>query len=261
MRENQRMKWPYWTVMVVLLTGCVSSGGPTEIPVNAEADHATEPATREQWESRVPENLRDRRAFAYVEEDPSLPRVLLIGDSISIGYTPSVRRLLAGQANVLRVPANAGPTTRGFESIDAWLGEHHWDVIHFNWGLHDLKRLKNGKLDVSGEWQVDPEQYRLNLEILVRKLKATGAKLIWASTTPVPDGANGRIRGDEVRYNAIAARIMKRQRVRTNDLYAAVVDQLAEYQRSANVHFSEEGSAFLGERVAAAILDAQNFEK
>ena len=250
------MKWPYWTVMVVLLTGCLSSCEPMETPVNAEAVHATEPATREQWESRMPESFRGHPALAYVEEDPSLPRVLLIGDSISVGYTPSVRRLLAGQANVLRIPANAGPTTRGLESIDAWLGQEHWDVIHFNWGLHDLKRLKNGKLDVSGEWQVDPEQYRLNLETLVRKLKATGARLIWASTTPVPDGANGRIRGDEIRYNTIAARIMKRRGVITNDLYAAVIDQLAEYQRPANVHFSEEGSAFLGERVAASILEA-----
>ena len=70
-----------------------------------------------------------------------LPRVLIIGDSISIGYTLPVRKLLDGRANVHRAAANCGPTTRGLESLDAWLGDKPWDVIHFNWGLHDLKYM------------------------------------------------------------------------------------------------------------------------
>ena len=245
-----------WTVLVVALAGYAFSDAGGETAANAEADGAAASAKRAQWESRVSESARNNPAFAYVEEVASLPRVLLVGDSISIGYTPSVRRLLAGRANVLRVPANAGPTTRGLEYVDAWLGEEHWDVIHFNWGLHDLKRLKDGKMDVSGERQVPPEQYQRNIEALVKTLKATGAKLIWATTTPVPDGANGRIRGDEVRYNDIAADVMKKHGVAANDLYAAMAGHLASYQKRANVHFSEEGSAFLGERVAAAIRDA-----
>jgi acyl-CoA thioesterase-1 len=238
-----------------ILAGCASAGPPEQVPVSAEVDSTVGPLTREEWERRVPENLRDRPAFAYVEEDASLPRVLLIGDSISIGYTPAVRRILAGKANVLRVPTNAGPTTRGLESIDAWLGGEHWDVIHFNWGLHDLKRLKDGNMDVSGEWQVTPEQYRLNLESLVQTLEATGATLIWASTTPVPKGASGRVPGDDVRYNTIATEIMRDHGIVTNDLYGAVAGSLAAYQKPENVHFSEEGSNFLGKRVAAAILE------
>ena len=213
----------WWTVLVVALAAYAFSGTGGETAANAEADGVAASAKRAQWERRVSESMRKNPAFAYVEEDASLPRVLLVGDSISIGYTPSVRRLLAGRANVLRVPVNAGPTTRGLERIDAWLVDEHWDVIHFNWGLHDLKRLKDGKMDVSGERQVPPEQYQRNLEALVKTLKATGAKLIWAAT---------------------------------NDLYAAVVGHLGSYQKRANVHFSEEGSAFLGERVAAAIRDA-----
>src|SRR5262245_45995913 len=76
-------------------------------------------------------------AFASVTEQPGLPRVLLIGDSISIGYTVTVRRELAGKANVLRIPENGADTANGLKKIDAWLGESKWDVIHFNWGLHD----------------------------------------------------------------------------------------------------------------------------
>ena len=46
-------------------------------------------------------------AFEPVKDDPTLPRILLIGDSISIGYTPATRKLLAGKANVHRIPENA----------------------------------------------------------------------------------------------------------------------------------------------------------
>src|SRR5438552_10306989 len=84
-------------------------------------------------------------AFAAVKDDPALPRVLLIGDSISIGYTVPVRRLLKGQANVHRIPENGGPTSNGLKKIDSWLGDKKWDVIHFNWGLHDLRLDKEGK--------------------------------------------------------------------------------------------------------------------
>ncbi|MCK5174613.1 MAG: hypothetical protein KAR47_14565, partial [Planctomycetes bacterium] len=78
-------------------------------------------------------------AFRAIEDDPALPRALIIGDSISIGYTSGVRGLLGGKVNVHRVPENCAHTTKGLEALDEWLGEKKWDVIHFNWGLHDLK--------------------------------------------------------------------------------------------------------------------------
>jgi len=68
-------------------------------------------------------------AFDPVEDVAGLPRVLLIGDSISIGYTVPVREMLKGKANVHRIPANGGPTTNGLAHIDEWLGEGRWDLI------------------------------------------------------------------------------------------------------------------------------------
>ncbi len=83
-----------------------------------------------------PKAARKRRkpnpAMAAVEDVAGLPRVLLIGDSISIGYTVPVRKLLEGKANVHRPRTNCGPTTRGVQAIDEWLGDGKWDVIHFN---------------------------------------------------------------------------------------------------------------------------------
>jgi len=79
-----------------------------------------------------------------ITDQPGLPRVLLIGDSISMGYTLPVRQKLAGKANLHRALENSGDTQRGLQKLDAWLGQGRWDVIHFNFGLHDLKYLDAG---------------------------------------------------------------------------------------------------------------------
>ena len=201
--------------------------------------------------------------FAPIKDTPGLPRVLLIGDSISIGYTLPVRRLLAGKANVHRVPTNARHTGIGLENIHKWLGDGKWDVIHFNWGLHDLcYRSQNAKTSgrrdkVNGSLDLTFAEYQQNLRKLVKILKATGVRLIWASTTPVPDGESGRIKGDEIRYNKAAGKIMKENGVTINDLYAHVFPKLSRIQLpNGNVHFTAEGSNYLAEQVAASILKA-----
>lgn len=198
-------------------------------------------------------------AFAKVTDDPALPRVLLIGDSISIGYTVDVRKELDGVANIHRIPTNGGPTTRGLQSIDSWLGESKWDVIHFNWGLHDLKFV-NSKLQLvdpsEGEYQVPIEEYQKNLTELVARLKETDAKLIWRNTTPVPEGAKGRIPGDAAKYNAVAAEIMKKNDIPTDDMFSFVKPQMEKLMLPANVHFTKPGSAALGEQAATEIKKA-----
>jgi acyl-CoA thioesterase-1 len=198
-------------------------------------------------------------AFAKVEDRPGLPRVLLIGDSISIGYTVAVQQLLKDKANVHRNAGNAGPTTNGLKNLRSWLGDSPWDVIHFNWGLHDLKyisaendALADPKLPTSRQ-QVPLQEYEKNLRELVKQLQATGAKLIWCSTTPVPAGSQGRVAADEVRYNEAAARVMREARVEINDLCSHARAKLPDIQLPANVHFSPEGSRYLAEKVAAEI--------
>ena len=141
-----------------------------------------------------------------------VPNVLIPGDSISIGYTRDVRSLMAGKANVFRPmnpsgkqPENCGDTPMGIKGLDKWLGDTRWDVIHFNWGLWDLcyrnpKVKTQGNRDKkNGTLSTTPEQYERNLETIVTQLEKTGAKLIWASTTLVPDGEVGRFVGDDVR--------------------------------------------------------------
>lgn len=189
-------------------------------------------------------------AFAPIQDDPSLPRVLLLGDSISIGYTLPTRAALAGKANVHRAPTNCGPTLTGVKQLDRWLGDGRWDVIHFNFGLHDLKQA-------DGKHQVPIDQYEKNLREIVARLKKTNARLIWCSTTPVPaPGTEGPTRKTEdvVAYNAAAKQIMDENAIAIDDLYAVALPQLDKIQRPANVHFTAEGSAVLAKQVAASIL-------
>ena len=197
--------------------------------------------------------------FEPIQDQPGLPRVLLIGDSISIGYTLFVRALLLGKANLQRPPTNCGPTKLAVEKIGDWLGDGSWDVIHFNWGLHDIVHMKEGgeRIDPpQGLHQVPAEQYEQNLTVLVEGLKQTGAKLIWCATTPVPAGASSREPGDEVEYNAIAQKVMGAHGVPTNDLYTYALERLNDIQLPANVHFTEEGSAILAKPVVEHILKA-----
>jgi acyl-CoA thioesterase-1 len=195
------------------------------------------------------EKKKGNPAFAKVTDDPKLPRVLLIGDSISIGYTPAVRELLKGKANVHRIATNGGPTSNGVKNIEAWLGKEKWDVIHFNFGLHDLKVMPDGK------HQVERDQYEKNLEALVERFQKTGAKVIWATTTPVPEGklTPPRNFGDVAEYNAIAAKVVAAHKVAIDDLNAAITPDIKTLQKPHDVHYTADGYKALAAEVAKSI--------
>lgn len=201
-------------------------------------------------------------ALDPVEDVAGLPRVLLIGDSISIGYTLPTRALLKGKTNVHRPPTNCSSTGNGLANLASWLGSKKWDVIHFNFGLHDAK------LPPEGVRHSPPDVYEKNLRELVARMKATGAKLIWATTTPVPNGGNlspTRRFASVDSYNAIAKRVMDENGVAMDDLNAAVAPRMNElliHKTGAqgvvqwDVHFVPEGYALLAKHVAASVEKA-----
>ncbi len=200
--------------------------------------------------SKAPARQPQDPVLAPVADVAGLPRVLLIGDSVSIGYTRPVRELLKGKANVHRPPTNCSSTGNGLNNLASWLGDAKWDVIHFNFGLHDAK------LPPEGIRHAPPDVYEKNLRELVKRMQATGAKLIFATTTPVPNGGNlaaDRRFGSVEDYNAVALRVMKDCSVAVDDLYAAVVPHMDRVRKPNDVHFTDEGSALLARHVVAAI--------
>jgi lysophospholipase L1-like esterase len=195
--------------------------------------------------------------WAQIQDTPGLPRVLLLGDSISMGYTVRVRELLAGKANVHRPPENCFDSANGLKKLDTWLGSAKWDVIHFNFGLHDNKYIDAaGKVVPSpddGKVVSTPEQYEKNMRELVVRLKKTGATLICVTTTPVPAKSSGRREGSEVAYNAAAKKVAKEAGIEVNDLHAFVARHRDAQQLPNNVHFTDKGYEQLAEVVAAKI--------
>ncbi|MGB7157962.1 MAG: SGNH/GDSL hydrolase family protein [Tepidisphaeraceae bacterium] len=189
-------------------------------------------------------------AVLPIKDVPGLPRVLLIGDSISIGYTLQVRELLKGKANVHRIPINGGATEVGLENMQGWLGDGKWDVIHFNFGLHDAKHMS------ATEFRASREQYANNLRQLVAQMKGTGAKLIFATTTPVPkDGklSPTRVFDSIPARNEIAVKVMAENGVAIDDLYTVVLPVRDEVGRPNDVHFQPAGYELLAKAVAASI--------
>lgn len=182
-------------------------------------------------------------AWDFVQDDPKLPRVLLIGDSVSRGYTQAVRKALAGKVNVHRAPANCGPTASGLKNIDVWLGDGKWDLIHFNFGIHD----RNTPI----------ADYQQRLEQLIERMNKTGAKLVWASSTPCPDTKDGKYKAAPIpERNTAAAEVMKKHGIAIDDLFTAITPHLATMQNPDDVHFNAQGYDFLGETVAKAITEA-----
>ncbi|MCA9115965.1 MAG: SGNH/GDSL hydrolase family protein [Planctomycetaceae bacterium] len=245
-----------------------AQGEPTNAAEAAEKKAAAEKQTHEKymalveglppaeqaWEQVLQENLGSfylpihkrqkvagqSNAWDFVRDDSRLPRVLLIGDSVSRGYTLNTRKALAGRANVHRAPANCGPTALGLKKIDVWLGDGQWDVIHFNFGIHD----RYTPLDV----------YSQRLEQLIERLQKTGATLVWASTTPIPDDPEKKqTAASIVERNEAAARLMAKHGIATDDLFTAITPHLAKLQNPNDVHFNAAGYEFLGQRVAESI--------
>jgi lysophospholipase L1-like esterase len=205
--------------------------------------------------------------FMFQECTEKLPKVLIIGDSIAGDYFPIVEEKLKGKVLLYKATkindegeiTSCEGTTMGVKHIDDWLGDTKWDVIHFNFGLHDIKHIdpetgKNSK-NLNDPQQANPEQYGKNLRVIVEKLKASGAKLIFATTTPYPDklGKQMRTPGMPAIYNKFAIEIMKKNDIEINDLYSYVLPRMEKLQRPKNVHFTEKGYQVIGNEVAEII--------
>ena len=200
-------------------------------------------------------------AFSNPKDNPDLPNVLIIGDSISIGYTVEVRKRLKGKADVFRIPTNGRYSAYGLEHLNNWLGKKKWDLIHFNWGLWDLcyrkpSKQKVGERDkLNGKLTATPKKYKKNIKKIVKRLKKTKAKLIWANTTPVPKFENSRKKNDAKKYNSIAISIMKSNKIRINDLHKHAKRKIKKIQKAkGDVHFNQQGYAYLAQKVAKEIL-------
>ncbi|HEY5687060.1 MAG TPA: SGNH/GDSL hydrolase family protein [Yeosuana sp.] len=185
------------------------------------------------------------------------PKVLIIGDSISIGYTPFVQSHFSERAIINHNTGNAQHTGTGLLNVTNWLGDENWDIIQFNWGLWDLcyrhpESKEYGHRDkIKGKPEFTIDEYTSNLDTLVSIIKKrSNAKLIFVTTTYVPKKEPGRYESDVEKYNDAAIAVMKKHNIRVNDIYNESIDIHNKYGKGPkDVHYSIEGYEKLSELI------------
>jgi len=182
--------------------------------------------------------------------------IVLIGDSIRLGYQPTVARVLAGIADVWGPPDNGGTSRNVLEHLDEWALKRRPDIVHVNCGLHDLRR-ERGQEGTA----VPLEEYAENVRAILERLAKKGrTQVVWATTTPVHGKRHhavkpfDRLEADVDRYNAAATRIALATGAVIDDLYAFVMsrgrDDLLDQD---GVHYRDDGYELLGKAVAGVL--------
>jgi len=182
-----------------------------------------------------------------------LPRVLLVGDSITRGYFDAVEKHLAGKAYCARLTTSKCVSDPTFnDDLQLMLKQYKFSVIHFNNGLHG--------------WGYTEDQYRDGLLTTVVAVKehSGDAKFIWATTTPVRASSNPQQFGEKTERvkvrNKLASEIMKENDVSTNDLFELVKDH-ADWTSGDGVHFNGQGNEALAKQVAESIAESLTVKK
>lgn len=184
-------------------------------------------------------------------------KILIIGDSISIGYTPFVQKDLENIAEVMHNPGNGKHTGNGLKKMKDWIGDTDWDIIQFNWGLWDLcyrhpdSKVQGKRDKVNGSITYTIEEYEQNLDALIKLMKEkSDAQLIFVTTTYVPENEAGRHAQDAITYNEVARKIMEANGVAINDIYKKSISIHNKYGKgNDDVHYSKQGYAKLGKQI------------
>ena len=187
-----------------------------------------------------------------------LPTVLLLGDSIRIGYAPLVAKKLADLAKVVHPGgANGGDTANTLKNLAKWVGDHKPTVVHWNNGLHDLKFSKADKTH-----QVPLAEYAKNLKLIAAELqKVAPGRVVFANTTPIVDdrhakrkAAFDRFDADVKKFNQVAEETLVPLGIPVDDLYRIIQDGDPQKMLGADgTHYTPAGNERLAEAVADCI--------
>jgi len=179
--------------------------------------------------------------------ESKLPRVLLIGDSITQGYYGKVADALKGKASVARLTTSKSIGDPALlAEVALVLGQCRFDVVHFNNGLHG--------------WGFTEEEYQKAFPALVATIRkhAPQAKLIWATITPMRQAGKLDVIAENTKRvqarNKIAEEIVAREGIAVDDLYGLVKDH-PEYWSPDGVHFNAQGVVAQAEQATKWIVE------
>lgn len=246
-RIHKMMKQP--AALLVLIALFNAAGIPSTVLGTLEQSRGPAQPTGKRFTT---EEMKQIHSFDRTES-----QVLIIGDSISRGYHKQVMKALNGKAKVSR--SSTGLIPSGSDKLDSLLGDTQWDVITFNWGLHELK---NGE---PKDLENRTRDYLERLKAVVLRLKKTNAKLIFVTTTPVPEpNKHKRLNTYVLAYNEGAKALMRDYGITVCDIFA-VIEPVHEGHEAPSlkpglrdVHFTDSGYALMGNAVAKTIASKLN---
>lgn len=177
-------------------------------------------------------------------ESNDLPRVLLIGDSITNGYRDYVQANLQGKAYVDKFATSKFASDPFFQKeLALYLEPYHYDCIHFNHGLHG----RDFPLD----------EYAAYYEKTLQMLQKVCPKIILTLSTPIT------VVGDPAKLDELNALVIERNQF-VSDLakkYSLPVDDLytpmlghPEYRVNDGYHYNELGREIQAKQVAEILM-------
>jgi hypothetical protein len=241
--------------LLIFACSAIGDAAPPDRPSSSAANPPAATAPTEN-DNRLPPDRPGGWGFKPAHNpNPALPKVLLIGDSVCNGYRDIVAGNLAGKANVDAwvTPYHQASPTLLDETRDVLKEGGPYAVIHFNMGLHGWQK---GRIP-EGQYTALMTKW-----VAVLENESQGAKLIWASTTPVTTKSqkgqrpslDTEINPIIVDQNALAAKIMVAEKIPVDDLYALMSDKL-DLAHGDQFHWTKEGSKLQAKTAATIILE------
>lgn len=197
-----------------------------------------------------------------------MKKVVLLGDSIRAWYTLPVKELLKDKCEILYIPKDNGRFTYySLRQLMEIITEHgNVDLVHFNNGYWDMTTMP-----ILNEPMFTVDEYLNGLKKIIKLSRAAGAKLIFATTTPLPakteakdnlgTGSSFVLENEKVKiYNDAAVKLMQEENIPINDLYAVCKQDARYYKCEDNLHHTPEGNQILARHVADAILKELDME-
>lgn len=178
-----------------------------------------------------------------------MKKVLLLGDSIRLGYQSYVKDKLDGLADVVGPEENCRFAKYTLWNVDQWTTDYgRPDVIHWNNGIWDIQHR-------SGEHGIFTplEEYVATIQRVLLRLRKTGAQIVWATTTAV-DPRNQQCKNEEIDiYNQAIVQMMHAENIDVNDLNHLIKGNIASYIDNDLVHLTAQGSEACADAVAGAV--------
>ena len=186
-----------------------------------------------------------------------MKKIVLLGDSIRMGYDKYVKEALEGVAEVVYPDENCRYAENVLRFAHDWKTKGGWsddvDLVHWNAGLWDVLEL------FGDEPLTSPEYYGQAIGRIHKRLRMLfpNAKIIFANSTAVIEEKCSptfrRHNATIEQYNSIASESLKNTDSLINDLYELTKDCPAEYHSDAVHYYTDNGTELIGGRVISII--------